>query len=244
VNIYDYLIDQTGLDWQSLLAEWYWLLPPEFRVWMFTRTGDLFITVPDGSIHMLDVGAGTLKQVAENRDEFCSKMDEAGVADDWLMIPVVDHLVASNIGLGPGQCYSFRQLPVFGGTYRPENRMAFPIREHFGAWGSVHRQIADLPDGAEVVIRLASFIAVRWLHSNPHEPIELFSELDSERRERRKVELFADGRLQYADARSNAMLGLIPVPPLDEIAADAQFVPRVISAEEFEAVWAAAHKGT
>lgn len=54
-----------------------------------------------------------------------------------------------------GQCYSFRQLPVLGGTYAPENRMAFPIREHFRGWGSVHRQMADLPDGSHVIIKLA-----------------------------------------------------------------------------------------
>jgi hypothetical protein len=155
MNIHDYLIDQTGLDWQSLLVEWHWLLPPQFRVWLLTRTGDLFISVPDGSIHMLDVGAGTLKQVAKSRDEFCTKIDEPGVADDWLMIPIVDHLVASGVVLGAGQCYSFQQLPVLGGTYTPENRMAFPIREHFGGWGSVHRQMSDLPDGSHVIIKPA-----------------------------------------------------------------------------------------
>jgi|SRR6478609_421429 len=153
MNIQDYLIDQAGLDWQSLLGEWRWLLPPQFRVWLLTRAGDLFFTVPDGSIHVLDVGAGTLLQVAKSRDEFCLKIDEPGVANDWLMIPIVDQLVASGVTLGFGQCYSFRQLPVLGGTYSHENRMVFPIREHFGGWGSVHRQIANLPDGSEVIVK-------------------------------------------------------------------------------------------
>ena len=130
------------------------MLPPEFRVWLLTRTGDLFMTVSDGSICLLDVGAGKLKQVAKSRDEFCTKIDEPGVAEDWLMIPIVDQLVASGVVLGSGQCYSFRQLPVLGGTYTAENRMAFPIREHFGGWGSVQRQISDLPDGSHVVIKL------------------------------------------------------------------------------------------
>ena len=152
MNIHDYLIEQTGLDWPSLLEEWHWLLPKRFQIWVLTRTGDLFITVPDGSIHMLDVGAGALKQVAKNRDEFCTKIDKPGVADDWLMIPIVDELVGAGVLLGEGQCYSFRKLPALGGTYGAENRMAFPIREHFGAWGSIHRQISDLPDGSEVTI--------------------------------------------------------------------------------------------
>ena len=153
MDIHDYLIDQSGLDWNVLLEEWHWLLPSEFTVWLLTRTGDLFIIVPDGSIHMLDVGAGTLSKVASGRDEACTRIDEPGVAKDWLMIPIVDQLVASGSILGKGQCYSFRKLPVFGETYTVDNRMGFPIREHFGGWGSVHRQIADLPDGSNVVIK-------------------------------------------------------------------------------------------
>jgi len=154
MNIHDYLIDQTGLDWPSLLEEWRWLLPPRFSVWLFTRAGDLFIKLPDGSIHMLEVGSGELNRVADSRDDACAKIDTPGVADEWLMIPVVDQLVASGCVLGPGQCYSYNVLPVLGGSYKAEDRVLLPIREHFGAWGSLHRQIADLPDGTQVQIEV------------------------------------------------------------------------------------------
>jgi hypothetical protein len=103
---------------------------------------------------MLDVGAGELRLLAKDRDEFSAKIDDPGVADEWLMIPIVDQLVSSGAVLGPGQCYSFRKLPVLGGSYDADNRMVFPIREHFGAWGLVHRQISDLPDGTQVVFKV------------------------------------------------------------------------------------------
>ena len=154
MNIHDYLIDQTGLNWSALLKEWHWLLPPEFTVWLFTRAGDLFITLPDGSIHVLDVGAGELRRVADSRDDTCTKIDDPRVAEDWLMIPVVDQLVASGCVLAPGQCYSYKVLPILGGGYAPEGRKLLPIREHFGAWGSLHHQIATLPDGAQIKIEV------------------------------------------------------------------------------------------
>jgi hypothetical protein len=154
MNIHDYLIDQAGLDWSALLAEWRWRLPPEFTVWLFTRAGDLFITLPDGSIHVLDVGAGELRRGADNRDNACTRINRPEVAEDWLMIPVVDQLVASGWILAAGQCYSFKMLPVLGGSYAPEGRAILPICEHFGAWGSLHRQIATLPDGAQVKIEV------------------------------------------------------------------------------------------
>ena len=154
MNIHDYLIDQSGLDWSALLSEWHWLLPPEFTVWLFTRAGDLIVRLPDGSIHFLDVGAGKLRRVVESRDGACTKIDEPKVAEDWLMIPVVDQLVASGCVLGHGQCYSYKMLPFLGGSYAPEGRTLLPIHEHFGAWGSLHRQIAALPDGAQVKIEV------------------------------------------------------------------------------------------
>jgi hypothetical protein len=156
MNVQAYLIDQTGLEWQSLLAEWRWLLPPEFQIWLLTRAGDLFISIPDGSIHMLDVGAGKLQQVAVSRDEFIVNVDQPETAADWLMIPIVDQLVASGVVLAPGKCYSYRTLPTLGCGYGADNRMPFSIREHFGGWGSVQRQIADLPDGSEVIIKPAT----------------------------------------------------------------------------------------
>jgi hypothetical protein len=102
---------------------------------------------------MLDVGSGTLQQVAASQEDFCTKIDDPEIAADWLMIPIVDELVASGVDLGAGQCYSYRTLPTLGGGYGAENRMAFGIREHFGGWGSVQRVISDLPDGTEIVIK-------------------------------------------------------------------------------------------
>jgi hypothetical protein len=63
-------------------------------------------------------------------------------------------------------------LPVFGGAYTPDNRMVFPIREHFGGWGSIHRQIADLPDGSHVIIKPVGRIGYPAVVSRrpPHHP--------------------------------------------------------------------------
>lgn len=86
-------------------------------------------------------------------------------------------------------------------------------------------------------------IVVTWHHQNDDEPVELFSELDDERFEKRKVEVFRDGRKCFADASAhsgNTALGIVPVPPLNEIASDRQFTPRTITKEEFEMAWIAA----
>lgn len=88
-----------------------------------------------------------------------------------------------------------------------------------------------------------TYLKVRWIHDFPDEPVELYSELAPDRYEVRKVEVFRDGRRVRADENTTAggtMLGVVPVPGIDEIAEDRQFEPSGISREEFERVWQSA----
>jgi hypothetical protein len=154
MSIHDYLIDHQRFDWPSLFAEWTWLVPNTFTVWLMNRFGDLFLVFEDGSVHMLDVGRGSLEQVAKSREDFRAKVDEDENANDWFMIPLIDQLVAAGITLKQGECNSYKQPPVLGGDYTVANTCVLPITEHYGAYGSIHNQIKDLPDGSQVVVKV------------------------------------------------------------------------------------------
>ena len=85
-----------------------------------------------------------------------------------------------------------------------------------------------------------TYLLVRWLHEFTDEPILLYSEMDADRYETRKVEVFRGGRVGVAGegvAHDKTRLGIVPVPPIEEIAADPEFTPREISRDEFEAIW-------
>ena len=150
----DYLIDHDGYDWGHLLRPWSSLLPPEFTLWMMNRFGDLFLVLPDGSVQMLDLGGDSLNQLAKSRDEFVRIADEDDNAEDWFLMPLVDRLVEAGRVLGPGQCYSFVTPPILGGDYTVENTMVLSIIEHFGLHGSYHEQLQDVPDEANVVLKV------------------------------------------------------------------------------------------
>lgn len=152
LSVADYLIDQSSIDWPRTLGSWSWLLPHEFTLWMVNRFADLFLVFPGGTVHMLDTGTGTLMRVAESRDDFCSRIDEEDNASQWLMIPLVDQAVAAGMVLQPGHCYAFKLLPVFGGQYAVENIVPLPICDYLIACGSIHNQLQDVPDGAQVVM--------------------------------------------------------------------------------------------
>ena len=147
----DYLIDHEGFDWPAMLADWSWLLPEdEFTVWLMNRYGDLFLVFEDDSVHMLDVGNGTVAKLAGSRDEFCDMLDEGDNANVWLMIPLVDSLVEAGKVLEEGRCYSFITPPALGGEYTVENTATLSVAEHYGVYASIHQQIKDLPAGTKV----------------------------------------------------------------------------------------------
>jgi hypothetical protein len=86
-----------------------------------------------------------------------------------------------------------------------------------------------------------TYLCVKWLHKLSDEPVLLFSELDAHRLETRKVEVFRDGRQGFAsrnEESGGSFLAELPTPELEILAADSEFEPAIISAAEFEKVWA------
>ncbi|HKV71293.1 MAG TPA: T6SS immunity protein Tdi1 domain-containing protein [Gemmatimonadales bacterium] len=153
MHLTDYLIDQTGVDWAARLTPFYPLVPPEFAVWMVNRFGDVVFVANDGSVHLLDVGGGSGKQLAASRDEFTRTAGDDGV-NNCLLIPLVDACVAAGLVLGPGQCYSYRQPPMLGGEYSVANTRIVSLAEHYSFYGEIYRQTKDLPDGQKVRLRV------------------------------------------------------------------------------------------
>ncbi|MEV4176700.1 hypothetical protein [Nonomuraea sp. NPDC049709] len=68
----------------------------------------------------------------------------------------------------------------------------------------------------------------------------MYSEVDDEGYEIRKVHVFRDGRLERADADTEtAATGLseVPIGSIEEIGTHEEFSPSTISKEQFEHVW-------
>jgi hypothetical protein len=81
---------------------------------------------------------------------------------------------------------------------------------------------------------------VTWHHDHEDEPVVLWSEIGDDGFERRKVDEYRDGHLDYADeiaSRGTTCLGDQQVPTLDEINADNEFSATGVSRSDFEAIW-------
>jgi hypothetical protein len=150
MDLNDYLIPQAGKDWKVLLSGWFELLPRSFTLWMVNRFGDLFVVLDDDAVHMLDVGIGTFKRLANNRNHFAALMDVGDNANNWLMIPLVNACVASGMTLGPNQCYGYKIPPVLSGQYEVGNVYPADLAVHYAFLADIYRQTRNLPEGTPV----------------------------------------------------------------------------------------------
>ncbi len=86
-----------------------------------------------------------------------------------------------------------------------------------------------------------SYVRVEWVHDFQDEPRFIYSELDDERYEMRKIEVFKDGSMTKVSTDNpesgSTSLADQSMPSLEEINADEEFHAQEISAVEFNALW-------
>lgn len=84
------------------------------------------------------------------------------------------------------------------------------------------------------------YLKVQWAHDFPDEPVTFYSELGDDRYEVRKVQVYRDGRVEWADEdHETDTVGLseVAVPSFEEIDDQAEFAAEIITADDFDAVW-------
>ena len=140
MNIRALLIDPTGKDWNKLLEYWRPPLPPDATLWFVNLLGELFFTTSNGAVHWLNVGTGTLHEVAPTREAFAQLLDRRENADLWLRIPLIESCRAAGIVLGADECYGFKIPPSLLGKYEASNLQPTNIYSHYSWLSHMARQ--------------------------------------------------------------------------------------------------------
>ncbi|WP_327097062.1 hypothetical protein OIE68_45595 [Nocardia vinacea] len=87
------------------------------------------------------------------------------------------------------------------------------------------------------------YVKVTWHHDFDDEPVEYFHEVGDDNWETRRVQVYRDGHLEWADeTHETATAGVaeIPIAPIEEIAAQPEFDAEEISQDQFERQWSQA----
>ena len=137
---------------------WGWLLKGrEFRPFIASKFGDVFFETRGGKVECLSCSLGEIEQVAQSRVEFEQVCDEVGESVlEWFGPGLVDELHKSGRVAGAGSCYAFGILPIFAECeYTVANLRPVPTHEVVVGLADLHKQIADVPDGASVQFEIS-----------------------------------------------------------------------------------------
>lgn len=134
----------------AALREWQWKIGATPKPLFASLFGDVFFKATTGEVFWLNTGTGSVEKIATDETALSQLLDSKQ-AELWLLPGLAERLIAAGKTLAPGECYTFIILPIFNeGKYEVENVAVVPALEHFKLTADIHRQIADLPDGAPI----------------------------------------------------------------------------------------------
>lgn len=109
---------------------------------------DLVLRDSNDRVHLLDINAGTLKQIAESLLGFES---DASLRRKVLFADVAESLFAQGWKLEEGKCFGYKTPVVFTGSGGiNDNIYVADIREYVAFMGDLHQQLKSVPDGSKV----------------------------------------------------------------------------------------------
>ena len=149
------VFDVHQLDVNRLLQQWRWLCGQSVALVARNGFGDMFLRTSDGKILWLNVGGGTLAEIAESELGFQRSLAESAKRELWF---AEEQLAAcAERGLTPNdlQCIGFKTPVVFAESRSvPDNAYVADLYEQVSFLGDLHQQIADVPNGGKVRLKI------------------------------------------------------------------------------------------
>jgi hypothetical protein len=144
-----------GLSAERLLREWRWLAPGEFTLLAVNPFGDLFLKSAKGTVHRIDITAGTISVVADSEEEFRGAASDLSKKEEWFLADDLEKAERKGYSPSRGQCIGSKVPWVFreSATVADNLRVA-DLYEYVSFMGDVHRQMRDVADGGTVRIQI------------------------------------------------------------------------------------------
>lgn len=139
---------------QEIRESWGWVGINPVEIVGENDFGNLMIEDVEGKYWRLCPEDAYCEVLANTRDELVRLSSEQEFLEDWCMETLVEQARASLGELSEGTKYSLVIPGVLGGEYAISNIKIAPLIELVRFSGDVAKQIDDLPDGAEIELRV------------------------------------------------------------------------------------------
>jgi hypothetical protein len=142
------------LDVERLLVDWRWLCKAPMALVAKNVFGDLFLRDESGHVHQLDVAVGQLTKVADSEAQFRELALSTEMQEEWFAVSDEKAAIARGLEPNDTQCIGFSVPLVFAESGSSDTAYVADLYEHVSFLGDLNRQIADLPEGAKVRLRV------------------------------------------------------------------------------------------
>lgn len=146
----DLTIPLSGLDTETLLRDWRWLVPTQFTPIQMSKFGDWFFSDLSGRVHYLDLIEGELRQIAPSIREYNHLKDVAEMRSEWFLDGFVFRCDAEGLHLGSSECYGWRIHPMIGGRFEFENIQVFSLPVYQSLMAQLLPRWRRLPPGQPI----------------------------------------------------------------------------------------------
>ena len=116
--------------------------------------GNLIVKATDGTIWRIIPEDIICSQIASSNSDFSVLRQTEEFIEDWEMQNLVLVAQAEFGLLEKTECYCFIMPSIVGGAYDKSNFRKGELKEYLGATGAIGAQIAHLPDGTKVKLKV------------------------------------------------------------------------------------------
>ncbi|OOF12838.1 DUF1851 domain-containing protein [Salinivibrio sp. PR919] len=139
---------------QEVKDSWGWVGIEPLSIVGENDFGNLMIEDADGKYWRLSPEDVYCEVVANDRDELDRLSQDQDFLEDWYMQALVEQAKESLGELSEGRKYCLVIPGALGGEYGISNIKTAPLVELVRFSGDLAKQIKDLPDGAEIQLRV------------------------------------------------------------------------------------------
>lgn len=139
---------------QAIRDSWGWVGIDPVEVVGATAFGNLMIKDGLGHYWRLCPEGLSCEVIAQTREALDEVSRDQAFLHDWYLQPMVEQAEEILGALASGQVYHFVISPVLGGAYAIDNVRRIDHVEQVRFSGDLALEIKDLPDGAQVKLRI------------------------------------------------------------------------------------------
>lgn len=116
--------------------------------------GHVIVRADDGSYWRIIPEEPTCERLASNKADFSRIWAEPNFAREWAMEPFRSRAMDALGEPAEGRCFWLKIPSVLGGKYEIENLATISRREALSVSGYLAKEIEDLPDGAQIRLKI------------------------------------------------------------------------------------------